>query len=67
MAQEEAERIQEIIQRLPDDYRQVIVWRYQEGRSFGEIAEQLGRSENAVRKLWFRAVERLEQELGKQP
>jgi|SRR6516162_6185633 len=67
MAQEEAARVQALIQRLPDDYRQVIVWRYQDGRSFAEIAEQLGRSENAVRKLWFRAVERLEQELGKQP
>jgi RNA polymerase sigma-70 factor (ECF subfamily) len=48
---------------LPDDYHRVIELRYQDGRSFSEIAEALGRSENAVRKLWFRAIERLQQEL----
>jgi RNA polymerase sigma-70 factor (ECF subfamily) len=65
MAQEQTQMLQAVLQRLPEDYRQVITWRYQEGRSFAEIAERFQRSENAVRKLWFRAVERLEQELGK--
>jgi RNA polymerase sigma-70 factor (ECF subfamily) len=60
------ERLHEVdaaLSRLPDDYRRVIMWRYQEGRAFSEIAEAFGRSENAVRKLWFRAIERLQQEL----
>jgi RNA polymerase sigma-70 factor (ECF subfamily) len=67
MAHEQAETVQRALERLPEDYRQVIVWRYQEGRSFAEIAERFGRSENAVRKLWFRAIERLQQELGGRP
>lgn len=64
MATEQAERIRTIVQSLPEDYQQVIAWRYEEELSFAEIAERLGRSENAVRKLWFRAIERMEQELG---
>src|SRR5262249_47217615 len=66
MAAEEADRIRQAIDQLPEDYRRVIVARYLDGRSFDEIAKQMERSENAVRKLWFRALERLEQELGKQ-
>jgi RNA polymerase sigma-70 factor (ECF subfamily) len=67
MAQEQAQALRQALERLPEDYRQVIVWRYQEGRAFEEIAEKLGRSENAARKLWFRAVERLEQEMKGSP
>jgi RNA polymerase sigma-70 factor, ECF subfamily len=66
MAQEEAESIQRALARLPDDYRQVIVWRYQENRSFEEIARRLERSPNATSKLWARALERLQHELGRQ-
>lgn len=64
MAREQAGEVQRAIDRLPEDYRRVITLRYQEGRSFAEIAECFQRSENAVRKLWLRALERLQQELG---
>jgi len=50
---------------LPDNYRQVLIWRYQEDCSFEEIGKLLNRSANAARKLWLRAVERLKQELEK--
>ncbi len=63
MEQERLAQLQQAIARLPDDYRRVIVYRNQEDRSFDEIARLLDRSENAVRKLWFRAVEQLRQEL----
>src|SRR5262245_25186219 len=63
MAHEKAQAVEAALARMPDDYRRVIVWRYQEDRSFEEIARLLDRSENAVRKLWFRAIERLQQEL----
>lgn len=65
MAQEEAEVLRLALTRLPPDYRQVIVWRYQEHRPFEEIAQRLDRSETAVRKLWARALERLQQEMRK--
>jgi len=67
MAHEQAEALRRALERLPDDYRQVVTLRYQEGRPFAEIAERMQRSENAVRKLWFRAIERLQQELGTPP
>lgn len=64
MARERLEELERALERLPEDYRQLIRWRYQEELSFEEIARRLERSENAVRKLWFRAVERLRQEMG---
>jgi RNA polymerase sigma-70 factor (ECF subfamily) len=63
MADEQADAIRRGLAQLPDDYRQVIVWRHQEHLSFEEIAERLQRSVPAVRKLWARAVDRLEKEM----
>jgi RNA polymerase sigma-70 factor (ECF subfamily) len=48
---------------LPDDYRRVIELRYLEEQSFEEIGARMQRSADAARKLWARAVERLQQEL----
>ena len=56
---EATEKLAEVLQRLPDDYRQVIVLRYWKHYSFAEIGEQMGRSANAIRKLWLRAIERM--------
>jgi RNA polymerase sigma-70 factor (ECF subfamily) len=67
MANEQAEAVQAALARLPEDYRQVLVWRYQEGRSFEEIGQLLQRTANAARKLFARALEHFEQEMEKQP
>ena len=50
--------------RLPEHYRQVIVWRQMEDLSFEAMAGRLGRSEAAVRKLWWRALQSLQKEMG---
>ncbi len=63
MADEQAQMLLAAMERLPDDYRQIIQWRNREGRSFEEVAKLMERSENAVRKLWFRAIERLQKEM----
>ena len=63
-AGERAELVRRAVDRLPEDYRRVLTLRYHEGRSFEEIARLMGRSPNAARKLWARAVEALEAELG---
>ena len=60
---ERSQQLQAAVERLPEDYRQVILWRYRDECSFEEIARRLSRSDNAVRKLWFRAIEHLKQEL----
>lgn len=62
MAREQAQEVQRVVDRLPEDYRHVLRLRYQEERSFEEIAVRMNRSANAVRKLWARALERLHEE-----
>src|SRR5262249_57169445 len=64
MAREQAEAFRAALGRLPDDYRQVILLRYQQELSFEEIGRHLERSPNAARMLWLRALERLKQEMG---
>ncbi|MCI0464317.1 MAG: sigma-70 family RNA polymerase sigma factor [Gemmataceae bacterium] len=61
--QEQAEALQRALERLPDDYRRVILLRYQEGRSFEEIGRLMQRSANAARLLWLRAIERVRHSL----
>jgi RNA polymerase sigma-70 factor (ECF subfamily) len=67
VANEQAQALRQALERLPEDYRLVLLWRYQEQLSFEEIGRRLGRSANAARKLWRRAVERLEQDMGPPP
>jgi RNA polymerase sigma-70 factor (ECF subfamily) len=62
MAHEQAEATRRALERLPEDYRRVLLLRYQEGQSFEEIGRTLGRTANAVRKLWLRAIERLRED-----
>lgn len=51
-----------LLDRLPEDYRRVLVLRHLEGRSHEEIALMLGRQAGAVRMLWVRALARLRRE-----
>jgi RNA polymerase sigma-70 factor (ECF subfamily) len=67
LAREQVEAVQEALGRLPEDYRRVIVLRYQEGLPFEEIGGRLGLTANAARKLLLRAVQRVRQELGDPP
>ena len=60
---EQEEALQRALDGLPEDYRQVVLLRYREERTFEEIGHIMGRSANAVRKLWLRAVKRLKEEL----
>jgi RNA polymerase sigma-70 factor (ECF subfamily) len=60
---EEAAVLKHTMARLPEDYRRVLELRYWGGLSFVAIAPELGRSPEAVRKLWYRALERLQDEL----
>jgi RNA polymerase sigma-70 factor (ECF subfamily) len=48
---------------LADDYREVILLRHAQGLSFGEIGQLMDRTDEAARKLYVRAIERLRQEL----
>lgn len=61
---EEAAIINAMLARLPSDYRRVLELRYWHGLSFVAMAPQLGRSPDAARKLWYRALERLHEQLA---
>jgi RNA polymerase sigma-70 factor (ECF subfamily) len=48
-----------LVDTLPPAQRDVIVKRFAEQRSIGEVARQLGRSEGAIKQLQLRAIEAL--------
>ena len=49
----------QLVDRLPTDQRTVIIRRFVEQRSVREIAQELGRSEAAIKQLQFRALQTL--------
>ena len=55
--------IAEVLESLPEDYREVIVLRNLKGLSHAEVAKQLNRTESAVRMLWLRALKQLRQQV----
>jgi RNA polymerase sigma-70 factor (ECF subfamily) len=63
VAREEVQLLERALERLPEIYRQVIRLRHQEQRAFEDIGNRLGRSEDAARQLWVRAIAQLQKEL----
>jgi RNA polymerase sigma-70 factor (ECF subfamily) len=61
---EQAVLLAQALERLPEDYREVIVLRHLEGLRFPEISERMGRSLDSVQKLWLRGLARLRQVFG---
>jgi RNA polymerase sigma-70 factor (ECF subfamily) len=55
----------QLVDRLPQDQRLVVVWRFVEQKSVKEIARELGRSEGAVKQLQFRALQSLRSQITK--
>jgi RNA polymerase sigma-70 factor, ECF subfamily len=53
---EQASRLEQALESLPEAYREVIVLRKLEERPFAEIGARLGRSEDACRMLFARAM-----------
>jgi RNA polymerase sigma-70 factor (ECF subfamily) len=56
MVREEVERIERAFETLPDEYREVITLAHVVGLSRAEIAQQMQKSEGAVRVLLHRAL-----------
>jgi RNA polymerase sigma-70 factor (ECF subfamily) len=61
---EQAVLFADALERLPDDYREVIVLRHLEALPFPEVADRMGRSVDSVEKLWLRAIDRLRRAMG---
>jgi RNA polymerase sigma-70 factor, ECF subfamily len=60
---EETRALVQALSRLPEMSRQVVHWRQWEKRSFEEIGKLLGKSAEAARKIWSRAVQQLQKEM----
>ena len=59
VGRERAVLLADALGRLPDDYREAIILRNLEELPFAEVGRRMGRSEDAVQKLWVRALARL--------
>lgn len=61
---EQAVLLADALERLPPQYREVLILRHLEGLSFPDIAQRMGRSLLSVKKLWARALPCLRDALG---
>jgi RNA polymerase sigma-70 factor (ECF subfamily) len=60
---EQSAMLFQLVERLPDAQRRVIELRYVEGRSLLEVAQELGKTEGAIKQLQRRALENLRAQL----
>jgi RNA polymerase sigma-70 factor (ECF subfamily) len=63
---EQRGRLFRAVEDLPADQRRVIGMRFAEGKSIREIAQELAKTEGAVKQLQFRGLEKLRVQLGEQ-
>ena len=54
----------QLVNSLPEDQRSVVFKRFVEQKTVRDIAEELGRSEGAIKQLQFRALENLRARVG---
>ena len=60
---EQRAMLYQLVDALPADQRQVILWRFVEQKNLREMAEKLGRSEGAVKQLQLRALQNLRDQM----
>jgi RNA polymerase sigma-70 factor (ECF subfamily) len=63
---ERVARVYQLVDKLPWDQRYVIRLRFAEEKSIREIAQQLSRSEGAIKQLQFRALQTLRARLSEE-
>jgi RNA polymerase sigma-70 factor (ECF subfamily) len=63
---EQAVLLADALQRLPFEYREVVVLHHLENLTFSEVAGRMGRTAGSVEKLWVRALAALRHSLGGQ-
>jgi RNA polymerase sigma-70 factor (ECF subfamily) len=56
-----------LVTQLPGEQRRVIEMRFAEGKSIREIAQELGRTDGAVKQLQFRGLHSLRESVAKAP
>ena len=66
MEREQVALLQEALQRLPNQDRQIIDWWHQVEQSFEEIGQLLDCSPNTARSRWLKAIKKLQADLEAQ-
>lgn len=64
---EQALVLADALARLPENYRHVLILRHLEGLTFPQVAAEMERTIDSVKKLWTRALAQLRHALGEQP
>lgn len=64
-ASEEYQLVQAALKRLPEEFQQVLRWRFQNGHTVAQIAEKLNRSLSSTKKLLARAAQHFDRELNR--
>ena len=59
--------VAEALERLPPDYREVIMLRNLQRLPFDEVARRMGRSRPATQMLWMRALRKLQESMKADP
>lgn len=59
----DAEKIVEILNTLSEEKQAIIKMRFWEGLKFSEISEKINKSEDAVKKMFYRTIEELKNKL----
>lgn len=68
MAREELRQFTDALEKLPADYAEVVRLRSLESLPFQQVAEKMDRTVDSVRKIWYRAIVKLQQEVdSKEP
>ncbi|MGB7343993.1 MAG: sigma-70 family RNA polymerase sigma factor [Pirellulaceae bacterium] len=63
---EKSLQLAEALETMPEDYRRVIELRHFDGKTHEQVAQELGRSNAAVRVLWVRALAELRKRCSSQ-
>lgn len=58
------ERIISLINDLPEEKQTIVKLRFWEELKFSEIAEKLNKSEDAIKKMFYRTIEELSKKVG---
>jgi RNA polymerase sigma-70 factor, ECF subfamily len=61
---EDTARLFGMVRKLPPDQRRVVEMRFAEGKSIREIAQDMSRTEGAIKQLQFRGLENLRMQLS---
>jgi RNA polymerase sigma-70 factor (ECF subfamily) len=64
---EQAVLLAAALEKLPEDYREVLMLRHLDELTFPEVAERMGRTVDSVEKLWARGLARLRRVMGNAP